>query len=284
MMAIQTTLIQLTPGTHWGKNAGKGKKMTNNKLTDERGSSERIDAIIRSAERYLSRRGELDFSADGVEETIAAMRELRQRRAADRNYFMYGIAEPDGCAYLDEVCVSRDIGVLQSIADELNINEGTDGYRVVALYTALPLTDDERRELQEYRKAESEHIYQVQYANGWQDVELSAFEDHVAHGSPVRIVYTAPPQAPAVEVRPIAFFDGDISPDDAEKLTAAIRELNNAPSEPAILAAVEAVPVVPDEISTAEIPYSIGQFRTHRECYRDGWNACRAAGIGVKGE
>ena len=93
---------------------------------------------------------------DGVPPTtqeIAMAKELHQRRQADKNYFMYGIAEPDGGAYLDEVCVSHDLGILQVIAEELNLNEGTDGYRVVALYTALPLTDDERGELQCYRKA-----------------------------------------------------------------------------------------------------------------------------------
>lgn len=78
-------------------------------------------------------------AVDGVSPTtqeIAMAQELNQRRQADKNYFMYGIAEPDGSAYLDEVCVSRDISLLQSIADELNINEGTDGYRVVALHTS----------------------------------------------------------------------------------------------------------------------------------------------------
>lgn len=36
-------------------------------------------------------------------------------------------------------------------------------------------------------------------------------------------------------------------------------------------------PVVPDVIATDDIPYSVGRFRTHRDCYRDGWNACIAA-------
>jgi hypothetical protein len=120
--------------------------MTNNKLTDERVPDERLEQFADIATRC----GFFNATTGEVEAMVS---ELRQRRAADRNYFLYGIAEPDGCAYLDELCVSRDIGVLQSIADELNLNEGTDGYRVVALYTALPLTDDERRELQEYRKA-----------------------------------------------------------------------------------------------------------------------------------
>lgn len=40
-------------------------------------------------------------------------------------------------------------------------------------------------------------IYQVQYGNDWRDVERAQYDDHAAHGSPVRIVYAAPP-APVV--------------------------------------------------------------------------------------
>lgn len=36
-------------------------------------------------------------------------------------------------------------------------------------------------------------IYQVQYGNDWCDVERAQYDDHAAHGSPVRVVYTAPP-------------------------------------------------------------------------------------------
>lgn len=42
-----------------------------------------------------------------------------------------------------------------------------------------------------------EPIYQVQYDNDWRDVERSQYDDHAAHGSPVRIVYAAQP-APVV--------------------------------------------------------------------------------------
>jgi hypothetical protein len=42
----------------------------------------------------------------------------------------------------------------------------------------------------------SDPIYQVQYGNDWRDVERGQYDDHTAHGSPVRIVYAAPP-APA---------------------------------------------------------------------------------------
>lgn len=43
----------------------------------------------------------------------------------------------------------------------------------------------------------AEPIYQVQYGNDWRDVDRGQYDDHAAHGSPVRIVYTAPP-APVV--------------------------------------------------------------------------------------
>lgn len=36
-------------------------------------------------------------------------------------------------------------------------------------------------------------VYQAQYGNDWRDVERAQYDDHAAHGSPVRIVYTAPP-------------------------------------------------------------------------------------------
>lgn len=51
-------------------------------------------------------------------------------------------------------------------------------------------------ELQEARRllaAEAqEAVYQVQYDQDWRDVCKAAYDDHVNHGSPVRIVYAAP--------------------------------------------------------------------------------------------
>ena len=41
--------------------------------------------------------------------------------------------------------------------------------------------------------SDSAPIYQVQYGNDWRDVERAQYDDHAAHGSPVRVVYTAPP-------------------------------------------------------------------------------------------
>ena len=118
--------------------------MTNNQLTDKR--------LAQLAKRnFCQTKGE-EYTPFG-DEVVSMAAELQQRRAADKNCFMYGIVDPDGKAHMDEFCVSNDIGLLEVEVSELNRNEGTDGYRVVALYTALPLTDSERAELQELRKA-----------------------------------------------------------------------------------------------------------------------------------
>ena len=39
----------------------------------------------------------------------------------------------------------------------------------------------------------SDPIYQVQYGDDWRDVERAQYDDHAAHDSPVRVLYTAPP-------------------------------------------------------------------------------------------
>nr|WP_274538409.1 DUF551 domain-containing protein [Escherichia coli] len=36
-------------------------------------------------------------------------------------------------------------------------------------------------------------------------------------------------------------------------------------------------PVVPDEIDVNDVPRAVTYFKTHRDCYADGWNACHAA-------
>ncbi|HAC7044961.1 TPA_asm: hypothetical protein G0E04_12880 [Salmonella enterica subsp. enterica serovar Napoli] len=117
----------------------------NNKLTDEE-ITELVLKLFDGSSFYFQsgRRPGAKTMAELLNKAACAVAELQERRQADKNYFMYGIAEPDGSAYLDEVCVSRDVSLLQSIVDELNISDGTDGYRVVALYTVLPLTDNER--------------------------------------------------------------------------------------------------------------------------------------------
>lgn len=62
-----------------------------------------------------------------------------------------------------------------------------------------------------------------------------------------------------------------------------LREVRRAvtPTDDERIMAIEGIappaPVVPGVIATDDISYSVGRFRTHRDCYRDGWNACRAA-------
>lgn len=34
---------------------------------------------------------------------------------------------------------------------------------------------------------------------------------------------------------------------------------------------------IPDVKIYEDVPYEVGRFKTHRDCYCDGWNACRAA-------
>ncbi|HHA2024792.1 TPA: hypothetical protein ACOEAK_003189 [Enterobacter ludwigii] len=107
------------------------------KMTSETLSDEQLEELL------------CELEASGFySRQLKGLAELQQHRAADKNYFMYGIADPDGNPYFDECCVSADQGVIEE-----EVNALGEGYRVVALYTALPLTDSERAELQEYRKA-----------------------------------------------------------------------------------------------------------------------------------
>lgn len=126
--------------------------MTNNKLTDER-----IHEILLKFARDSYR---LNGTETGMAlgDAVFALRELQERRTTDKNYFMFGIATPEGDAYLEEFCVSSDRGLMEDEVAALNDTHDTDGYRVVALYTAIPLVDSERAELQERRKADSAEL------------------------------------------------------------------------------------------------------------------------------
>lgn len=171
--------------------------MNNNKLTDER-----IAELFECVDMCD------DMSIDENADMASALRELQQRRLADKNCFMYGIVNPDGQAHMDEFCVSCDIGLLETEVAALNSSEGTDGYRVVALYTALPLTDSERIELQERRKADSaEPIYQYRIRNGyngqvteWQTIRRDQV-DFVLKAQPLNAefrIISAPQPVPVV--------------------------------------------------------------------------------------
>lgn len=107
--------------------------MTNNKLTDEPMGLDA--AIIHADERAASLSGPC---AEQHAQLANWLRELQERRKADSTVFMYGIVTPDGDAYMEEFCVSNDLGLMEDEASALNDSFDTDGYRAVALYTASP--------------------------------------------------------------------------------------------------------------------------------------------------
>ncbi len=54
-------------------------------------------------------------------------------------------------------------------------------------------------------------------------------------------------------------------------------ESNKDQSDVIPVYAASPAPVVPDEIDVNDVPRAVTYFKTHRDCYADGWNACRAA-------
>ncbi|MDK9583178.1 hypothetical protein [Lelliottia wanjuensis] len=130
--------------------------MTNNNLTDETLDAWKTEAKISLGE---TAKDTPEYSHHAA--IFELVTELQQRRAADNNCQLYGIVDCNGNAYIDELCVAPIASHLDCVIDELNAdygigeyaNEGAP-YRIVALYTALPLTDSERAELENYRNAE----------------------------------------------------------------------------------------------------------------------------------
>lgn len=115
------------------------KKLTENMLEElnDETLAELIDFRRTSYKHHVEQENKVQATLHGL--VLTGLVELQQRRAADKNFFMYGIADPDGNPYFDEFCVSADPDVIQE-----EVNALGEGYRVVGLYTALPLTDAER--------------------------------------------------------------------------------------------------------------------------------------------
>lgn len=154
---------------------------------------------------------------------------------------------------------------------------------------------NDRAELQEYRKAEGVPV-------AWMYDGDRALPPPFILGPTdpseywkveYQPLYATPQPSPAVGVMPIAFFDGDISPADAEKLTAVIREFNEDTERPAAkmariirenphpknmcdMPAVEAMPVVPSFeewlANTQQKP--LGWVK---EAMQEAYEGCRAA-------
>lgn len=78
----------------------------------------------------------------------------------------------------------------------------------------------------------------------------------------------------SLEVEPVAY----IFKHPAGKLFWALTDESNKEQPDVIpVYADSPAPVVPDEIDVNDVPRAVTYFKTHRDCYADGWNACRAA-------
>ncbi|EFL0855415.1 DUF551 domain-containing protein, partial [Escherichia coli] len=78
----------------------------------------------------------------------------------------------------------------------------------------------------------------------------------------------------SLEAEPVAY----IFKHPAGKLFWALTDESNKEQSDVIpVYADSPAPVVPDEIDVNDVPRAVTYFKTHRDCYADGWNACRAA-------
>ncbi|EFT9616861.1 DUF551 domain-containing protein [Escherichia coli] len=78
----------------------------------------------------------------------------------------------------------------------------------------------------------------------------------------------------SLEAEPVAY----IFKHPAGKLFWALTDESNKEQPDVIpVYADSPAPVVPDEIDVNDVPRAVTYFKTHRDCYADSWNACRAA-------
>lgn len=78
----------------------------------------------------------------------------------------------------------------------------------------------------------------------------------------------------SLEAEPVAY----IFKHPAGKLFWALTDESNKDQSDVIpVYAAAPASVVPDEIDVNDVPRAVTYFKTHRDCYADGWNACRAA-------
>ncbi|EPE6109429.1 DUF551 domain-containing protein [Escherichia coli] len=78
----------------------------------------------------------------------------------------------------------------------------------------------------------------------------------------------------SLEAEPVAY----IFKHPAGKLFWALTDESNKEQSDVIpVYADSPAPVVPDEIDVNDVPRAVTYFKTHRDCYADGWNAYRAA-------
>lgn len=78
----------------------------------------------------------------------------------------------------------------------------------------------------------------------------------------------------SLEAEPVAY----IFKHPAGKLFWSLTDESNKDQSDVIpVYAASPAPVVPYEIDVKDVPGAVTYFKTRRDCYADGWNACRAA-------
>ncbi|QGU87042.1 hypothetical protein [Erwinia sorbitola] len=104
-----------------------------NELIDQIGGRGRLEKLVAQYDEECY----CDVKDD---EVITALRALLTVMDAYEKPFMYAIADCDGNAHFDDVCVDSDGGLLAGVVDYLNElrEEGDVGYSVVPLYTIPP--------------------------------------------------------------------------------------------------------------------------------------------------
>lgn len=206
----------------------------------------------------LSLRGEFELAC--LRMLVASM---------DVRPFMYGIADPDGAAHMDECCVSTSMAGIEDYVHMLNeeCEEGGPLFTVVALYTAPPAqvtsVDDDVRSVVSLLESNewAEHCTKTELGQRL-ECEITRLIGHV---QPVPVVSDADPSLNAMMRALDAFYADDNVPERA-MLSAFRILLADVREKPA--------PVVTDDrllenietrIKSLEIGERKGALSTHQE-------------------
>lgn len=147
-------------------------------------------------------------------------------------------------------------------------------------------------ELHERRKADNEPVAWLWSRDGGdeRDVSLTPPDDDDDAADAIECGWTATPlyrhaQQPVVDADDnfYSWFGREWQENyQHNQYTTAAKKMLGVMAESAWIAATERQRQkqsvsVPDVKIYEDVPYEVGRFKTHRDCYCDGWNACRAA-------
>lgn len=240
-------------------------------ITDERLAkilSETQETIMEHNARCV--RGSVEVDARLFESMIT---ELQVRRKAAEGYKnlneMEQRAEQAECLIM---CLD-DLGV-----------PNTEGSESLSLWGRVKIFAEEnskdRAELQERRKADSEPVIIVGDDGG----DALSYRRLIQSFAPGTKLYRHA-QQPVVDADDnfYSWFGREWQDNyQHNQYTTAAKQMLGVMAESAWKAATERQRQkqsvsVPDVKIYEDVPYEVGRFKTHRDCYCDGWNACRAA-------